>query len=338
MRRGVTLLEVMFAILVISVGLLGSVAVLTVASTVAKRGRVNDAVASLGPAAVHDFDARGLRSTSQWVKWNTATGAWGQYTPGFGESVCIDPRFVAANTATPSPASVFPYVPAVGNQVRMSRLTLNNGLGGPLSQLLADERFTFSDDLTVLRSEEDRSFAPSQLYVNLPATGGIGRRETDGQYSWLATVSPRIDRYSLSFNNEYVLSVVIFNQRVGFDMAAGTERVYGVTFPGAGITGGEVLLTGTTEPKVKSGDWIVLAGRSAVHVIDPGPPPMLSLPVPVFQWYRVLDAEAESNPVAGGFERYVTLMGRDFSPDTTDHQAFAVEGVAGVYEKTVRLE
>lgn len=339
MRRGVSLLEVMFAVIVVAVGLLGSISVLTVASTVAKRGRVNDSVASLGPMAVHDFDARGWRSTSQWVKWNTTTNAWGQYTPGFGESVCIDPRFIAANASTPVPSSIFPYVPTTAaTQVRMSRLTLNNGLGLPMSKVLSDDLFTFAEDLTVLRDDTDKTLAPSQAYTTLPAApASLAKRETDGQYSWMATVSPRIDRYSLSFNNEYVLSVVIFHQRVGFDMSVGTEQVYGVSFPGAGVTGGEVLLTGPTEPNIRSGDWIMLAGRSTQHVLNPATG-QLSLPVPVFGWYRVLDTEAESTPVAGGFERYATLMGRDFSPDTTDHQAFVIAGVAAVYEKTIKLE
>lgn len=335
MRRGVSLLEVLFAIAVISIGVLGSMALLTVAGSQAKKGRTNDAVTALGPTAFHDFDARGYRQVQRWVAWNSTTNAWQQHTPSFGESICIDPRFMAANASNATAASIFPYTPAVGNQVRMRRITLNNGAGLPLGKLLADERFMFADDLAFLR-DDDQSKQPSQLYDTLP-TGERSRRQTEGQFSWLATLCPKIDRYAVGLNDQYVLSVVIFDQRLaGLDMSMGAERVCDVTFPGSGIMGGEVLLSSATVSlDVKSGDWLMLTGRSRQHDVNSDPMvAALSQPVPHFKWYRVSDTEADTT--AG--ERYVSLIGPDWNMDTTDHQAVLVDGVIGVYEKTVRLE
>lgn len=328
MRRGVSLLEVMFAIVVTTIGLLGALALLPVASSQAKKGRVNDVVAVLAPTAVHEFDTRGWRQTANWRAWNPVAGAWQPYAPQFGESICIDPRFIAANQATPVPASVFPHITAGAGEVRMRRLTLNRGDGLPMSNLLADSLFVFGDDLVYDRPD-DNSLTPVQKW------DGTNRRQTAGEYSWLATLAPKIDRYSTSLNKYYVLSVVIFHQRPGLELSSNSERVCDVAFPGSGIGGGEVLLSSTngTSLAVKSGDWAMLMGRSQQMVVDQASG-RLSLPVPRFQWYRVADAEPEDD--AG--QRYATLIGQDWDATATSPQALLMSGVVAVHERTVTLE
>ena len=73
-RPGVSILEVMFAILVTVVGLFGAVAVFPAASAMARRGRVNDAAAAAGRSAVRDFDVRGMRRPSTWWGFAGYTG------------------------------------------------------------------------------------------------------------------------------------------------------------------------------------------------------------------------------------------------------------------------
>lgn len=336
MRRGVSLLEVLFAIMVTTIGLLGSLAILPAASSQARKGRNNDAVAVLGPRAFHEFDARGWRQVANWQAWNQVANDWQPYTPQFGESICIDPRFIAANASTPVPSSVFPYVPAIGNQVRMHRLTLNRGDGVEMGKLLADTLFTFDDDLAYTRPD-DNSLAPVQTFDEDSASNKI-RRLSSGEFSWLATLTPKVNRYSVSAGGEYVLSVVVFHQRPA-DLAINDpmhERAVDITFPGGGITGGEVLLSTTTGvdlSKVKANDWLLVMGRSRQQIIDQATG-TLSMPIPRFQWYRVSDTEAEDE--AG--QRYATLQGQDWDTTCTDTQAMLIEGVVGVYEKTVRLE
>jgi hypothetical protein len=308
---------------------------------------------------VHDFDSRGMRRPVSWVGWNPLASP-PQYDPvptiggiPFGTSFCIDPRMIAANSGTPAAANsarLFPYVPrTLTDDPRMYRITLENGAGGGarMFQLQADALFFVDDDLTYDRPD-DRTIMPTQTYVPVPgATTPTpnGKRQNDGHMSWMATLVPKIDRYSLSFNETYVLSIVMFYDRPA-DMTVGDpqyERVVTVAaMPGSGITGGEVLLTSTSQTalKVRSNDWIMLSGRVLHNIPHLGPSPPAGTPrwIPVFKWYRVLDTEAEATDDNndGVWERYVTLMGQDWNAAATE--AVIVEGVVGVYEKTIRLE
>jgi hypothetical protein len=328
MRRGVSLLEVLFAIGVVTIGLLGALALLPAAASQARKGRINDDVAVLAPRAVHEFDARGYRNVVNWMSWNTVANDWRQHTPGFGESICIDPRFIAANASTPIPAKIFPYVPPIGSQVRMQRITLSRGDGVEMSKILADSIFSLDDDIASIRPD-DASLAAQQRFDMLPSQPNVrARRLSEGHYSWMATLTPKVNRYTGSYDNDYVLTVVVFRDRPA-DLSindAKHERVVDVTFPGGGYQGGEVLLSSATvDLSVKSGDWIMLMARTRTGNF------------PVFRWYRVSDTEAE--PDAG--QRYVTLIGQDWDADPVtgnlDNQALLMDGVVGVYEKTVRL-
>lgn len=99
-RAGMTILEVLFAIMITSVGLLGAIAVFPVASEYARKGRLNDEVSVCGETAVHKMDAAGMRRPDHWITWrfNTNTNSWQMISgPSViipGESYCLDPRFL----------------------------------------------------------------------------------------------------------------------------------------------------------------------------------------------------------------------------------------------------
>src|SRR5262245_33942941 len=114
-RSGVTILEVLFSILVTSVGLLGAIALFPVATAQARRARVNDDAATTGRSAVHIFDTLGMRRPfDRWYTWNTAAtpqqfvGAT-PATLNTLQSYCIDTRFVVRNTRNWANAQYFPY-------------------------------------------------------------------------------------------------------------------------------------------------------------------------------------------------------------------------------------
>jgi type II secretory pathway pseudopilin PulG len=103
-RRGVTIIEVLFAIMITSVGLLGAIALFPVASTQARRARLNDMVGNAGRSAFHDFDTRGMRRPDRWLAWDQINS---QFVSALSvsnlqaaESYCIDPRMIAAHTTT----------------------------------------------------------------------------------------------------------------------------------------------------------------------------------------------------------------------------------------------
>ena len=190
-RAGMTILEVLFAIMITTVGLLGAIAVFPVASEYARKGRLNDEVTVCAESAVHAMDARGMRRPDHWMALIdnspnppavytgpqlgplAPAGAW----RGFSQtSFCIDPRFTAQNI----PNNVnyeWTYFPAFPRQVavaannpgspRMQRITLANGSPGanppyapafvPMGRFQADYVFSFPDQLMFERPGVQRS-------------------------------------------------------------------------------------------------------------------------------------------------------------------------------------
>ena len=100
-RRGLSTLEVMVSIGIAMIGLLGALALMPVAGSLASRGLSADRMARVGTNAVEEFDIRGFRSPTFWVR----RGPDGLYPVNpltdatlAGTSFCIDPRFYAINT------------------------------------------------------------------------------------------------------------------------------------------------------------------------------------------------------------------------------------------------
>ena len=116
-----TIVEVLFAILITTVGLFGAIAIFPFASAQARRARLYDMMAAAGRSSFHDFDARGMRRPDMWLAWdNHPNPAITGFQPALTvsnrqnlESYCIDPRMIAAHTGNPatSPERVqyFPF-------------------------------------------------------------------------------------------------------------------------------------------------------------------------------------------------------------------------------------
>jgi|GEM_PF-2359502 len=423
-RRGVTILEVLFAIMVTTVGLFAALTLLPMGAMVAKKARNAEASNTAVTAAVGNFDSRGMRKPSNWIAYNWGTGQpvypWTEFqnnlAPWFNgsQSLCIDPRMIAANlqyepstllvppgltidtTVTPNraPASTFPRgadARPLTNEPFMWRLTLWNGRNGlpvppqvpprvpvppplPLSKLMSDSLFVFDDDLNYDRAA-DASLVASQAIDYLPGAATTpARRQKGGHLSWMATITPKMDRYTgLTMNtsplvNTYVLSVVVFYDRpagLAYNADPLNERVLNVrAMPGGGVTGSEVLLETVGNPvdqqdadkqlNIHSNEWIMLMGTlPSVQVgvdttVPANPVPVSTDPLHVFKWYRVSHVEAEVTwPGSGNpAQRYVTLVGQDWDTNTvilnTTPQlvarAVAMEGIAAVMERTIRLE
>ncbi|MFN0022092.1 MAG: hypothetical protein ACKVP0_27910 [Pirellulaceae bacterium] len=188
-HSGMTILEVLFAIMITTIGLLGAISVFPVASEMARKGRLNDEVAICADTAVHKFDAQAMRRPDRWVRYvvlNPATEAYrldtAQNLLDFAapsESYCIDPKLYAQNlkpaTAmgpynfnNPNPIPSDPQVTrfptfapfvltgaAAAGPPRMARLTLwNNNVfsPSPMGRFQADFTFGFEDQLVYERS------------------------------------------------------------------------------------------------------------------------------------------------------------------------------------------
>jgi len=350
----VSILEVLFAIAVTTIGLLGAIAVFPVASAQARKGRISDAMAVAGMSAAHDFDVRGMRKAANWVAFDSGGNAISPYTQqqnniatwfNGNQTFCLDPRYLAANASQRDKARWFPANTANS----MNRITLPGEDVVPANRWMkaavAEAIFMFDDDLTFGRPD-DRS---QNAYQVIDRIGTIDyKRQSDGHMSWMATITPKFDRLNDSFKDNYVLSIVVFYDRPmdqltaaspnstsehSFTIGSGTTN-----FPGGGITGGEVLLGGSSDPlnRIKANDWILLTAMTVGTPESTMPPAPATLARPVAKWYRVMDVDAEVD-TAASTTRHVTLFGQDWDTSLNTNAVY-VEGVVGVYEKTIRLD
>ena len=144
-------------------------------------------------------------------------------------------------------------------------------------------------------SQDDLSFdepanadlPPSQVF-----TAGNSKRQSEGHYSWMATLVPTSESGDL-----YTVSVGVFYQR---DLSSINETLVGIDFYGGGWGGGDATFTGT--PDVQVGQWIMVSGGGE------------------HRWYRIVSAA----PPSGG-QRDVTLAGPDWTSGSG--QATIVQGV-----------
>jgi len=183
-RSGVTLLEVLFAIGIVSVGILGVLATLVIAGKQAADGTRMNGADRLGRNAIREFEVRGF---------NRASGPRGTWAavPVNGWSYCLDPLYVATNGSA-MPASLFPAIdPATAPGPRMARVSVRRFPGDqsvaplpPIGQPLAESIFTAKDDLA-FSMPDDRTLPPVQHYG-----AGAGTRQSTGALSWFATVVP----------------------------------------------------------------------------------------------------------------------------------------------------
>lgn len=333
-RRGLSLIEVMFSIGIVAVGLLGTLTILPVAGHRVTQGTVADAADRAARNATREFDIRNLRRIANWVDnggaYSTVNNG-GQYG-----AYCLDPFGVLAGQ------NIFPYIAAAGTEPRMRRVTLYSQLKDPpntpnvISHAQAMRIFFLRDDL-IFDIPPDGSL-PTQVF-DVDNTFTPERRQADRKFSWMATIAPKTG----SSSDLYVLAIVVFLRR---EVTSGTytaslspfpdrERLVNVSFTGTGLSGGDVLLTTRSgrpveDLEVSESDWIMLSGTHPV------------LNVPIFRWYRVVSVEGEPRVNASGlYEREVSLFGQDW--DINSAAGFVTEGtllngVVAVHEKTIRLD
>ena len=282
-------------------------------------------------------------------------------------------------------ASFFPYYPpthpsTIGASIpRMTRITLKASPVGnnPLSFAQANQIFVSGDDLAVEFPKDENVYSYTwgfnegkdggwgvadfdddgangiDDYGEAGWTGAddeINNRTAKGEFSWMATLAPKLDlTQATRSREEYTLSVVVFHNRDPLMvMDDKNEKVANVaSFVSGGYGGGVVILEAPDPAEdehilgdVRRNNWVMLAADSIAG--------------PIFRWYRVSSADtdqvrgASTMPFNGGgtvWRRQITLEGPDWTrPEWQDAtrvfytQATLVSGVVAVYEKTIRLE
>ncbi len=325
-RRGVSLLEVLISIFVLSIGLLGIAAMIPIGGSEIDKANQADRSAVLGRAALREVKVRrmlenwqsSLDNPSVEIQTWMPQGGWSLNTPQY---VMIDP-LMAANGVNAFPNATASYTMA---RVNLRRAPYSTALA--LTPPGAETIFVSHDDLNFDTSEKDRR------PLAIPSSSGTSQ-QYEGNYSWMAMVAPaerdvhqwlQAGSGGVFRASRVTVSAIVFYKRNL--VAAQAERVANVTDAyGLGLGGGDVRLTAGNVDDFKGlrrNHWILLCGQTG----------NMSWPN-VFKWYRVV-AVGQDNPNSAS--RDVTLAGSDWLWSTTNVQAVLIEGVVGVYTETVEL-
>jgi hypothetical protein len=341
-RAGVSLLEVLFSMGIITVGLLGVMIIVPLAGSRSAQGVIADGGDRLGRNAIRAFDVHQMRRPDSWAQYNSSSNTYQVFSGA--AAFCIDPLYMTTNSGDTG-IFRFPYLgtgtPAAGIPW-MTRISLRKRPGATLpsppydplhptvSRVMSIEQASqifFGEDDLVFTVPVDRTLPPQQKFDS-----SSWKRQWEGKFSWLATL---VRKQGSVEEDLYVLSVVIFHRR---DATIDAERmVNAAPVPATtvlGFNGGDVQLTSTVEDdlKMREGEWLMLAGKTSSGAQR-------------FRWYRI--QTGDSGPVANsantGYERELTLFGQDWpfgeitaSGNVT--RAIWAPGVVAVYEKTIRLE
>ena len=240
-RQGISLMEVLFSIGIVTIGLLGVITLLPLASRYVGKGNTADGMSALGRNARQELYARGMTDPGNWFVDNAQPGG----TPALGATyfplaVCIDPRFVATNRLD---IQAMPVSPAVNNLAKFPHVQadINGGPAGnypylipaACSQLpprahgpslaaqqrpsvgrsdaaLASRQHLYRRQRTGVLAPDDRTLPPFQRY-DTDLAGVAVERQQQGSLSWMATLTPRIEQSGLT--RLYTLSIVVLENR-----------------------------------------------------------------------------------------------------------------------------
>ena len=366
---GITLVEVLFSIGIVAIGVFGIMAMLMLAGLRAKESVEANQAAALGRQALAEVPVRGWQRDDL-VVLSTPVGPallrdvkraapalFQQVFPDGRLSYCIDPLLVANSTGLNfnSPQSRFPY----GGQgwvraLTMPRVTVARTIRSTLtiSAPLAREFTSLKNPLS-LDLPDDRTLLPVQNYDR--STSTILRRSYDSPFSWFATVTPGIDRATIDRRvyNTYVLSAVVVRQRVPYyqtpapqNQLVNAERQVQVSaFNGTGLRGGTIQIAvpgglsssqAAAELAVRRGQWVLLSG---VYADAPR--------VTAHAWYRVIGVDSVQGGGSNPWYRWITIDGADwplFDPGRAvgvpiaDTRVTLVDNVVNVTSKTIKME
>ena len=174
-RRGITLLEVLISLGILSIGLASVVALIPAGVSQARKAQIEDRRGALGAAALNDIITRGVLNPST---WSTLPASPNLYR------FVIDPL---GNGTFPTAAG-------------LTSVTIGNIADGTLS---AGDVFRGQDDLVydATQSEDD---PPVPMFI------GNAKRTSEGNFTWLATLVPATTDSTPQY---FRLTVVEFHRR-----------------------------------------------------------------------------------------------------------------------------
>ena len=355
---GMTLVEVLVSMFVLSIGLMGVMAALPIGGYAIQQATIADRASACGRAALAEAKIRDWATPCNWQAWDgsgyvtmTDDGTLtGNGMVEFGKAFALDPYYLASNNNVE-----FPYNTGTATTPQtLERITLPG-----MNQLLADRLFTWDDQLQF--GEVTQEDSRPRLLQNF--SGGVyetpvrpwekssaGDPQTNackGEFTWMLTVVPKAADHdggtSVAYStedqiSEYEVSAVVFHKRIALAPGAGAEPddihelAVDCTVLGSGIGGGDVELFGDAAQleSLRKIEYLMLSGTETVQTSN-GPDQRA-----VCHWYRVIgyaDVDSASSPASV----FVTLNGPDWDggPNPT---AILARDVVGVYTTAISAE
>jgi type II secretory pathway pseudopilin PulG len=357
-RRGISLMEVLISMFVLAIGLLGVAALIPAGRHEIVEATKLETAAMVGRNAFRDLQTRGYLNPNRWVN----SGGTNVYTPtsatpftvntGASDQVAyaIDPLGLTAPAGNYPPQ--FPF-PATGTTPPP---LLRIAPSAPSSNAHAcfDTIFRSSVDLSTSQNKTNKDLPPNQEFYRDPTTDAPLRRQSVGNYSWLATITSDPSRSAIS--GDVNVAVAVFYKRDMSKAGAGEQDLESTAYtfpletdmyPGGDKdvrmvrmpSGGEVEirdLPNDASGKLKAlkpGQWIMFAG-SREESNPPTPVKQLNF----YRWYRVLSAAKPAENIDGVMTQLVTLAGQDWQVNAGQTKVWIFDNIVSVYEKSLPLE
>ncbi|MBP3531816.1 MAG: hypothetical protein J6K25_11655 [Thermoguttaceae bacterium] len=261
-RFGMTLVEIMAAILVLSIGLVGVISAIPFGGLRLSQMQEADNSSALGRNAARTMKANGWANPANWYYENGYENA-NSVLPN-GNLNLTFPFFVDPISKSVSPPEFFAMTPtgfptmtppdgfdSFFTRVKPAQnrfVTVPGGVGRPAINAAQIERaFYLQDDIIYgYASDEDETFYRPRVETTDGLLGDVGdpnaTQPFSGRYTWLATVSPKNasgDFYDCPKDALAAADydVVVFENRV-----PGDEKAFAARLEGSGYQGGAVTL------------------------------------------------------------------------------------------------
>jgi hypothetical protein len=367
-RRGLSIIEVLTAMVVAMIGVFGVMALIPFAVKQAKVGMDSDAAVQLARNAYSDFEIRGYRNPENW--WMPAGTLLRDRDPVFpartydpatdGPQIfAIDPLSGLENKGV---FGIFPLNPVVADslppELRFPVLNLamlqNSGQSGfvktGMTRGVAQKIFRSADDL-VFGAGVGELDPPLQFFDKTSNNIAL-KRQSKGRISWSAIVVPYINQSITIDSDEWSYKLYILVYKVRKTRADDEDGKMAVTQLSELNTGYQSPLTNVLIDKsvsvpdgsLKRDDWVMLINQDPTVDLNANPEAEPFIKQIAFCRIVNLMSDSENQSV----DTALTLDGPDFNffgdntavPPTPPTETYIIhlKDVIGVYEHTFTPE
>ena len=269
-RAGISVVEVLTAIVVAMIGVFGVMILIPFAVQQAENGLDRDEASIIGRNAFEQFEIEGFRfvDSNGDTRFRAAAGSL-NVDPASPLSaarvIVVDPLPVSATGVIGSFPADFPAVPTA----QFGQVNLNDDLGDAFTTPVARKMFRSTDDLQFTSALTELG-APQQVF-DVDSDGLKVRRQSQGRMSWNAVLVPVKDDYDINTVPaggtpplKYKMHVLVHKDRE-LEAPSATGPRYptrAVTSPltGTGFGGGTVTVEKL--PDVRKDDWVMLVNQA----------------------------------------------------------------------------